>query len=152
MNKKIMLLSAVLCMGTLSAAEIFKVATPADFGKKAKITQEEDVLVVNGSGDFFTVKDFKLDPAKKYKLSGQFRLRSGSPVQVWLGYAPLNNKKQTLFPIYVNPVANTGTEVVAAARRGTKLLKVKDASKWKQRSCYVAFNVKIIFSGFAYSK
>ena len=146
MNKKIMILSAALCIGTLSAAEIFKVAAPADFEKTKKITQESELLLVNGSGDFFTAKDFKLDPAKKYKLSGQFRLRSGSPVQVWLGYAPLNSKKKVLFPIYVNPVANTGTEVVAAARRGTKLMKVKDASKWKQRSCYVAFNVKDDFS------
>ncbi|MBO4631901.1 MAG: hypothetical protein J5858_08270 [Lentisphaeria bacterium] len=139
---------AAVCMGSLSAVEIFRIDKPEDFTKPTEVTQENDILVVKGKASLYSAEALKLDPAKKYKLSGEFRLRSGTPVQVRLGYLPLDRKNRGIYPLYVNTVPDTETEIAASVRRGGKVISVKDASKWKNTNalCYVAFNAKDDFS------
>lgn len=147
-SKTVMAVLAAICMLTLSAEEIFRIGKPEDFSNPAGITRESDILVVKGAASLYSAETLKLDPTKKYKLSGEFRLRSGTPVQVRLGYLPLGQKNRGIYPLYVNVVPDTETEIAASARRGGKTITVKDASKWKNTnaSCFIAFNAKDDYS------
>ncbi len=145
---------AVLSIGALHAEEFFRVEKPEDFrcyqkGKKADyISQQDEILMVKGSAQMFTVRKLRFDPQKKYRLSGQFKLQSGSPVQVWFGYEPLDSQDRTIFPMYVKPVKSTETELSGLAGKGDKVIQVKDAAKWNAAISYgyIAFNVKEDYS------
>lgn len=147
-SKTFMMVLAVITMGNLSAEEIFRISKPEDFTKPAGISQKKDILEVKGAASLYSAETLKLDPAKKYKLSGEFRLQSGAPVQVRLGYIPLGQRNRGIYPLYVNAVPNTETEITVPVQRGNKSITVKDASKWKNSNalCYVAFNVKDDYS------
>jgi len=141
-------LLAALCAGTLTAEEIFRIAKPEDFKQATGISQENNILIVNGSKTLFSVQRLELDPAKKYRLSGEFRLRSGSPVKVRLGYAALDAKNGIITPAQVNIVPDTETEITAPVRRGNSVITVKDASRWRTEPAifYAAFNTRDDFS------
>ena len=150
MNKKIGMIAAlaVSCFGILNANEIIKIEKTGDLSKSSKVSQLGDLLIVKGSADLFSAKTIKLDPNKKYKLSGDFRLQSGGPVQIFLGYVAQDSNGKTIFPLYVNPVSGSATEIAATVRRGSKVITVKDASKWNKKfaACYIAFHAKDDFS------
>jgi len=152
MNKKIGMIAAlaVFGFGMLNANEIIKIEKSGDLSKSSKVSRQGNLLIVKGSADLFSAKTIKLDPNKKYRLTGDFRLQSGSPVQVFLGYVAQDSNGKTIFPLYVNPVSGSTTEIAATVRRGSKVITVKDASAWNKKfsACYIAFNVKDDFSDF----
>ena len=127
---------------------VFRLEKPADLNNAKALSLNNGVLKASGRGKFMSVKDFVLDPAKKYRLSGEFRQASGSPVRVYFGYAPLNEKGRIIYPIYVKNIPGTETELAADAKRGDKAVKVRNAAKWNGKIGYgyIAFNVKDDFS------
>ncbi|MBO7146378.1 MAG: hypothetical protein J6W81_01360 [Lentisphaeria bacterium] len=150
MNSKISftVILAVFSLGLLNAEEFFKITKPEDFRKPAGIVQENDILIIKGKKELLSNQKLVLDPAKKYRLSGQFRLQSGSPVRVWMGYNALDSKGRTIYPIYVLARSGTETELAEDVKPGDKVIKIKDGSKWNANSPYtlIAFNAKDDFS------
>ena len=139
--------AASICV--VSAAEVAAVKTAADLTKHAKITVKNGVATINGSGVMaLSSKAFVAKPGKKYKVSAEIKTISGTPGTILLGLAPLDIKGKAINSIDVNVIDGSGTELAAAAKKGDKVLKVKDASKWNNKSAYsaIVFNAKADFS------
>ena len=142
-------LVAAACVCTASAEEVASIKVPADLNLAKRIAAEGESLVFKGNGTLQSVKFLTLDPAKKYKISGEFRAKEGTPpVRIFLGLAPYDAQKKQILPKYVNTVAKTATEVAADAKKGSKVITVKNASAWNNKTPYghIALNVRDDFS------
>ena len=139
---------AAVSVGMMSAQEVVNLSKPEDFFPSKKIVKAEDALSIKGVRSMFSAKSFSLDPAKKYQLSGEFCQKAGKPVTVFFGFAPFDAKNRPVTAAMVNVVKDTLTEVAADAKKGDKVIKVKDASKWNTKGKYssIAFNAKKDFS------
>ena len=139
---------AAVCAGMLSAQEIFSVSEPADLTRSNRIVKEGDAFLVKGSVIFYSVKSFTLDPAKKYQVSGEFCQKAGKTAMVYLGFVPFDGKNRQILANMVSIVKDTQTEVAEGAKKGDKIIKVKDASKWNAKTPfgYIAFGAKEDFS------
>lgn len=138
-------LLAAACIGMLSAQEVkLRPEKPEDFIPANRVIQTEDGLSAKGLGALFSVKSVTIDPAKKYQISGDFRMKSGKPVSLYFGFAPYDAQNRAIPPSLVFISAASQTEVAEDAKKGDKVIKVKDASKWdvKRGYCHIAFGVK----------
>ena len=145
MSKLSVGLLASACMGMLSAQEVkLSMESPADFTQSKRIVQGEDAFSVKGRGAFFSVKSVAIDPAKKYQISGEFRMKSGKQILLYFGFAPYDAKNRPIFPKLVNGNSKSMTEVVEAAKKGDQVIKVKDASQWntKSKHCHIVFGAQ----------
>ena len=145
MSKLSIGLLAAACMGMLSAQEVkLTMESPADFTQSKRIVQAADAFSVKGLGAFFSVKSLTIDPARKYQISGEFRMKNGKPVLLYFGFAPYDAKNRPILPRLVNGNSKSMTEVAEAAKKGDKVIKVKDASQWNTKSkfCHIAFGAK----------
>ena len=122
--------------------------SPADFQKPEACTQEGNVLRVKSSGEYRSAKTLTLDAAKNYRFSAEFRMKSGTPAKILSGFIPLDENGKAIHPSAVKIIPSTETEVAADAYRGEKILRVKDASRWKDKNAYgfIALIVKDDFS------
>ena len=138
--------AASICM--LSAQEIFSMSEPADFPPAKRITKTEDAFLVKGNSYLFSAKNLILDPAKKYQISGEFSQKGGKPMTVYLGFASYDGKGRLIDARKVNVNKNSLTEVAEDAKKGDKVIKVKDASKWNTKTphSYIAFGAKEDFT------
>ena len=123
-------------------------SAPADFQKPEAFTQEGNVLQVKGSGEFYSAKVFPLDAAKNYRFSAEFRMKLNSTAKILSGFIPLDENGKAIHPIAVKTVPDTETEVAESAPKGSRMIKVKDASRWKNNtsSGFIALSVKDDFS------
>lgn len=130
------------------AAELASINKPADLTTPKAVTEANGVLSGKGNKYLFSRKLVKIDPAKKYQISGEFRTAAGPSGLVYLGFAPCDAKGNITQARAVNTVANTQTEVAEDAKKGSKTIKVKDASKWNKTSKYswMVFGAKDDFS------
>ncbi len=139
---------ALLTVGcaTAFAAEVLKPAEQKDFQKDARLSFGEGVFACKGNTVILMSSgSFQIDPAKKYKISGNFRAKPGTePSNLFFGYVPLDEKGAAIPSSSINTFANTETELAEPAKVGDTVLKVKDASKWNTKAAYglVAFNAK----------
>lgn len=119
-------------------------SAPEDFQNPKAFVKEGDLLLVKGRGVFFSAKTIDVDPAGSYHFSVEYRNRSGSPVKIMTGFVPLDGTGKVIPANTVCRIPGTETETAAEAYRGEKILRVKDASKWKAdlSSGYAAFNAK----------
>ena len=139
-----LLAAASVC--SLTAAEILVIKSPADFTyPKAAVAGENDSFSIKGNKTLYSKATLKLDPAKKYKLSGEFRLEEGAASGlIYFGYVPYDKKGKMIPPSAVNVTLKSDTVVAKAAKKGDKMIVVKDASKWNMKTPYgvVAFNTR----------
>ena len=137
---------AAACMATLSAAEevILKVEKPEDFAQESSVKATENgTLFFKGAGTvLLSKKKIKIDPAKQYRISGEFCLKGGRPVTLYLGFAPSDKNDVPIAPCALRGKNDTLTTVAENAKEDDKVIKVKDASKWdtKSQNSYIAFN------------
>ena len=138
------------CLCPLSAEEIFSFVEPADFTTPKRVTQDGDsILVKSPSFRLNSVKTLTLDPTKKYKISGEFRLKEGAEGgNLYIGFTPFDANGKQITSASVNAKAKSDTVVVKAAAEGDSLICVKDASKWNMKTPhgFIAFNAKPDYS------
>ena len=102
----------------------------------------EKVFELNGVANFLSEKILTIDPTKMYKLSGEFRAKSGTtPARLYFGFAPMNAQKKGIVSEQIQGIKGTETVLVADAKAGDTVLKAQDCSKWKKGGL-AAFNVK----------
>lgn len=137
---------AAACLATVSAAEevILKIEKPEDFLQAKSVTAADDgVMSFKGAfTNLFSKQVIKIDPAKKYRISGEFCLKGGKPVALFFGFIPYDKNKVQIFTNTVLGDNKTLTTVAEDAKKGDKVIKVKDASKWNINSpySYIVFN------------
>ena len=142
-------LMAAACICAVNAEEVASIKVPADLNQPKRIAVEGDTMSFKGNGLLLSVKSLALDPAKKYKISGEFRAKEGTPpVRVYLGLAPYDAKKKPILPRYINTVVKSATEVAADAQKGSTVITVKDASAWNNKTPYgyITLNAQDDFS------
>jgi len=118
------------------AAELASISKAADLTVPKFVTEADGVLSGKGNKYLFSKQMVKIDPAKKYQISGEFRTAAGPSGLVYLGFAPCDAKGNLIWPRAVNNVRNTETEIAEAAKKGDKTIKLKDASKWNKVTPY----------------
>ena len=143
-------LAAAACVCPLAAAEVISISKPADFTAPKRVSQSNEGVIVEGAVfSLFSAKTVKLDPAKKYKVSGEFRLKAGGKTgTVYLGLVPLDARGRQITSTSVNVIPKSDTVLAKAAAAGDKAVYVKDASKWDKKTPhgYLAFNTKPDYS------
>ncbi len=146
--KSALCLTAAVCTSMAFAADVFKLENLSEISKHANVSQQDQVFTVRKNATLLSNRTLILDPAKKYRLSGEFRCIQGKSPDVYLGYAPRDAKNRQIRPACVLSQKDSLTELAADAEAGGKVLKVRDASKWDTVFPYinVAFNAKEDFS------
>lgn len=136
------LAAASIC--AVSAAEVFSAKTAADFTKRANITCKNGVYTAKGGFTLYSAKPIAIDPAKKYRISADVKAVSGTSGHIYLGFKPHDAKNRWIYPGSINAIAGTDTELAAPAKKGDKVIKVKNCAKWNAKTPYsrVAFNAK----------
>lgn len=135
---------AAVSICTVSAAEVFSAKTAADITKRPNITFKNGVYTTKGSFTTFSAKPIAIDPAKKYRISADVKVVSGTSGYVYLGFKPHDAKNRWIAPGFVNVVAGSDTVLAAPAKKGDKVIKIKNGAKWNVKTPYsrVAFNTK----------
>ena len=152
MNFKTMFTAGIFAAASIcvvSAAEVAAVKTAADLTKTATVSVKNAVATIKGSSSIaFSSKAFAVKPGKKYKVTAEVKTISGTPGTILLGLAPLDAKGKAINSIDVNVMTGSETELAVAAKKGDKVLTVKNASKWNKASAYsaIVFNAKADFS------
>ena len=137
-------------MCSLAAAEIISIKEPTDFLTPKRVVKSDDMITVKGSNfTLHSAKTLSLDPAKKYKISGDFRLKNGEGgASLYLGFTAFDADGKQIQSVNVNAKAKSDTVVAKAASSGDSVIYVKDASGWdmKTPNGYIVFNTKPDYS------
>ncbi len=115
-----------------------------DPAKSAQIKADEAGAIEAKGQLIFYSRDFiTIDPAKKYRLSGQFRSAPGTAGdRFYFGFQPFDASQKPILPEMVGMVSGTETELAAPCKPADKTLKVVDASMWLTGNKYcIAFNI-----------
>ncbi|MHB9138401.1 MAG: hypothetical protein ACYC4Q_03240 [Victivallaceae bacterium] len=118
-----------------------------DFSGKAlknlTVAESEQAVILKGSDTMLSKASFNIDPEKTYKISGSFKLAPDSkPSKFYFGIMPLNDKGQQIFPVYVNTIEGTETELAADCNLEDTVIKIKNGDKWKDgKFNLIAFNI-----------
>jgi hypothetical protein len=114
----------------LAQEQVIEIQSAADW-KNAKIAKDlENGEAEAARGALISKKSFKINPAKTYRISGEFKSTEG-PSLVYLGFLVRDDQKRQMSPSNVNIVANTQTEVLEPVSATDTQIKIKDGSKWK---------------------
>lgn len=147
-TKSALCMTAAVCTSMVFAADVFKLEKLSDVSKHANVSQQEQIFTVKKNASLFSNQKLTLDPAKKYRLSGEFRCIQGKSPNIYLGFAPFDAKDRRIRPAHVLSQKDSLTELAENVKAGDKVVKIKDASKWDTVFPYtnIVFNAKEDFS------
>ena len=130
--------------GSVFADEILAIKAPADFKQAKRISFENGVFSFKGNGTIESVMKIPADPAKKYRISGEFRAKDGTvPARVYFGLIPLDAAGKQIQPYFIHVIPGSQTVTVSDAKKGDKTIIVRKA-KWdvKTRFGLIVFNTQ----------
>ena len=143
------LVAAALCASVSAAENVLKITGPADFtgsgaGRLKPVPGGIGFTVGTGFMEVVSKKRIPVDLAKKYLVTFEYRLAPGSEPGCGFYFAPINwtdnDKVITCDSQYITP----GSETVLAApvKKGDRIVRIKDGSKWIAKYGAIAFNAK----------
>lgn len=138
--------------GGVFAAEALKFVKRADFkGYLSCVKEIENGIRVTNKGKYMyitSVKQFTVDPKKKYRISCEYRLVPGSKTtgKFYLGTVAYDSKGRIISAVSQNCVGGSDTVLAAAAKKGDKVITVKNGAKWVLQYGYASFNTKAKFT------
>ena len=139
MNKLSMSVAAVLFAATVGSAfaeEIAAVKSPGDLVQAKRVTLADGIFTFKGKGALESVAFIQVDPAKKYRVSGEFRAQAGSvPARLYFGFKPCDAEGQRIQPQYIHVIGGSQTVTAADAQKGDKTLTVRKAA-WDVKTPY----------------
>jgi hypothetical protein len=139
---------SALMAGGLFAAEALKPAAVADFkGWVKNIKPIENGVRLSGTYSSMrieTIKTIKVDTKKKYRISCEYRIAPGAKSAARFYFAPvcIGKDGKVLAATPQNAYPGTQTVLAAAAKKGDKVVKIKDGAKWVEQWGNIAFNAK----------
>ena len=134
--------------GALSAADSVNDWTGRD-NKPSNLTAGANGLNINGKEFYvFSTKSFPVKPDSKYVLSGTFRRTEGNKgnTPLYFGIAMYDKNGKWMNGFQACPIKDSQTELTAPAKKGDRVLKLKNASAWVKRASAAAFGAKADFS------
>ena len=132
----------------VTAQELVVTKDLTSFLRHSQLSYKGGVFTLKtGAGTVFTHKLVEIDPTKKYKISADIKATGKNPT-IYIGYLPMNEKKQQISCISVNDKAKTLTTVAKTAKKGDKVLYLTNCDSWYNNRPYVfiAFNATEDFS------
>ena len=140
----------LLATMTLGAIE-FKTG---DWDKKARpVKSDPAAMSVSSKTLIYTTANpyIKIDPAKKYRLSGKFRLAAPIPAKAGklkFGIQTYDQNKRPILPENTTVINRTATTLIKTAEYGQQSVEIADGKRWNiiPNFSYIAFNVKDDFS------
>ncbi len=118
-------------------AQVIEIKTSEDWRNASNVkTLEDGTEEVTGKKLLQSKKTFEIDPAKTYKLSGEFKSAGDAKNRIYLGFIVLDAKGNQITAPMVNAVRGTDTELVEACGVSDTIIKIKDGSKWKTIAHY----------------
>ncbi len=145
MTKKMLLMGILgVSMTAMLHAQVLELKSVEDIKTvKGLKVLEDGTLEVTGRRALFSKNLITVDPAKTYKLSGEFKSGGDQEAMTYLGFQPKDAKGRLITAPLVSPVDGTDTELAEACQAADTQIKVKDASKWKKIAHHmIHFNVK----------
>lgn len=131
---------------TLPAADRVAVSAPEQLttGRAGlTITAAADgggVFAAAGGGAAFSNDVIPVDPAKRYRLSGEFRNVSAAPLQLSFGVNCRDAKTNIIYGHNVDAIPGTETVLAGNYEKGSNVIRVRDASNWSAGK-HVAFRI-----------
>lgn len=126
----------LLASGAVSDWEVGKTDTISADSK-------ENALIFSGKGNVRLLSKIalKIDPSKSYRVSGMFKLGSGSaPSSFYFGLSPINDKGNQITTNQIYFIKGTETELADECYADDAILKIKNGENWKTGQHYcIAF-------------
>lgn len=140
--KKLFSAAVMLTALSLSAETLFTLSAPQDFSTPKKLTAADNALETTAPGWFMSLKPMEIDPAKTYRIEGEFRAAPGKAVKgkFCLGFYGMDKDGHVIQVSSVAVVEGSETELAAPVNAADTVLKIKDGSKWQNQG-YVAYDV-----------
>ena len=150
MKKSLLQIFVGLVTAAAIGGEVLSLKSPVDFTVPSRVVSQNDTLSFKGNNISLLSKEFiTINPAKKYRISGEFKAKEGTPAAgIIMGFAPFDQTGKPIRTSEYNVIADSMTEIAAAALPGSKTIVVGNAAKWDAKSPYtvVAFNAVDDFS------
>ena len=148
--KKLLIYLPVMFFCTVGAQEL----TKEQWDKKARPSKNDPAaMTISTKVVIYSIASpyIPVDPAKKYKLSGKFRLvkpLSEKPGKLKFGIQTFDLNKMPIQPENTTVINRTATTLVTPAEYGQRKVTIADGKNWKivPNFSYIAFNVKDDFS------
>ena len=138
----------------LSLALSAQVLKTSDWDKKARpVKNDPEAMSITGKIVIYSIATpyLPVDPTKKYKLSGKFRMASPlppKPGKLKFGIQTYDQDKRPIQSEHTTILPRTNTTLVSAAEYGQRTVVIANAKQWKiiPNFSYIAFNVSDDFS------
>ena len=153
MSKQLFVLSIFILVGNIFGSTIiykmdadvnkdkFSVGKSQLYNKDSY--QGKNSYFIKGRNYLLSPKILKIKPNEKYKASLYVKALGNMPSIIYAGWVCYNNDGKVIPSNAFHSVKNTITSVIETCKIGSKIIKVKDASKWKKGTIYcIAINAK----------
>lgn len=150
MKKAIMIAGLAFIAGTLAAGNVL-IKEDANSGKPSstgvKITDQgrdgKKAFLVEGHKGLVLKDKFKIDPEKYYILSVWVKSIGDNSSLGYLGVSPYDAEGKQILSCHFSFVKGSETELAEPCKATDTVVKVKDASKWRNHKHFViAFGAK----------
>ena len=137
---------------SLTGAEVLQPKGLEDYtGSFQKSVNIENGIRIDSQGRFVSLdskKRISVDLKKKYMISFEYRITPGAKSEGRFYFMPVCYDKngRMITAACQNPLCKSDSELAAPAKKGDKVIKVKDASAWNVKYANAAFNTKKDFS------
>lgn len=141
--KKIFLLSAVFAVSAVFAEVLWEAKTIRDFENRRPVKAQSDgSFLVTKNAWLVGKKLFPADQAKRYRISCDIIAMddSAAAAKIRVGVTPRDANKRGAAVSGVKPIIGSETEVVSPVAKADKVIKVKDASKWRKSPSRIVFD------------
>ena len=147
MKKFIAAALSLAAAATVAAGPSVPMKSVSDFIGQTKLLKSTENGFRFTAAPYFSVETkgrIPVDPAKKYRISFEYRLAPGSkPVNnFYLGPVGFDAKGVKVVSSTQNVVAGSDTIIVEAATAGDTVIKIKNGSKWLVKWSFAAFDTK----------
>ena len=145
--KRIVVSALILAAAAVTAGPSVPMKSVSDFIGQTKLLKSTENGFRFTSSKYFSVETkgrIPVDPAKKYRISFEYRLAPGSkPVpNFYLGPVGFDAKGAKVVSSTQNVAAGSDTVLAEAAKAGDTVIKIKNGSKWAVKWSFAAFDTK----------
>lgn len=142
--KKLYTAAALLSLAMLYAGDSsLQPAKAADWKSESRITEKDGVFVSGAYNRVISRTMLAVDPAKKYRVSGEFRQTAGKDAKIHFGVAPYSADKKFIGPLNSIIYGKTFNTLKKAVKAGDTKIEIAPQSDWIARNHFrVAFNAQ----------
>ena len=147
MKKFIAAALSLAAAATVAAGPSVPMKSVSDFIGQTRLLKSTENGFRFTAAPYFSVETkgrIPVDPAKKYRISFEYRLAPGSkPVNnFYLGPVGFDAKGAKVVCSTQNVTAGSDTTLAEAAKAGDTVIKIRNGSKWPVKWSFAAFNTK----------